>query len=64
MIKKNIKLGHARGTTGPYIHHVTAIHDHGAYALYKATKFIHDLKPDPVQPSEEEIKSYLRENSS
>lgn len=45
---------------GPYIHHVAAIHDHAAYALYEAVQFIPGLRPDPVQPTEEEIRAYLR----
>ncbi len=45
---------------GPYIHHVVGIHDHAAYALYEATRFIPGLKPDPANPTEEEIRAYLR----
>jgi len=45
---------------GPYIHHVVGVHDKAAYALYEATRFIPGLKPDPVNPTEEEIKAYLR----
>jgi len=45
---------------GPYIHHVVGIHDKAAYALYEATRFIPELKPDPANPTEEEIKAYLR----
>ena len=39
---------------------VEAIHDHCAAALYEATKYIPGLKPDPVQPAEDEIRAYLR----
>ena len=45
---------------GPYVHHVAGIHDHCAAALYEATKYIPGLKPDPVQPTEDEIRAYLR----
>ena len=45
---------------GPYIHHVVAVHDSAAYALYEATRFIPGLEPDPADPSEEEIRAYLR----
>lgn len=45
---------------GPYVHHVAGVHEHCAYALYEATRFIPGLKPDPVQPTEEEIRRYLR----
>jgi L-fucose isomerase-like protein len=47
---------------GPYVHHVAGIHDHCAAALYEATKYIPGLKPDPAQPTEEEIRAYLRGN--
>jgi L-fucose isomerase-like protein len=45
---------------GPYIHHVVGAHGHAAYALYEATRFIPGLKPDPANPTEEEIRAYLR----
>jgi L-fucose isomerase-like protein len=45
---------------GPYIHHVAATYDKVAPVLYEATKFIPGLEPDPVQPTEQEIKAYLR----
>ncbi len=45
---------------GPYIHHVAAVHEKVAYTLYEATRFIPGLRPDPVDPTEEEIRSYLR----
>lgn len=45
---------------GPYIHHVVAIHDRVSYTLYEATRFIPGLKPDPANPTEDEIRSYLR----
>ena len=45
---------------GPYVHHVAGIHDHCSAALFEATKYIPGLKPDPAQPTEEEIRAYLR----
>ena len=45
---------------GPYVHHVAGVHDQCAYGLYEATRFIPGLKPDPVQPTEAEIRAYLR----
>jgi L-fucose isomerase-like protein len=45
---------------GPYIHHVVGTHGQAAYALYEATRFIPGLKPDPANPTEEEIRAYLR----
>ncbi|MCL2462202.1 MAG: L-fucose/L-arabinose isomerase family protein [Defluviitaleaceae bacterium] len=45
---------------GPYIHHVSGVHGHFSAALYEATKYIPGLKPDPAQPTEEEIRAYLR----
>lgn len=48
---------------GPYVHHVAAIHDACAPALYEACRFIPGLKADPVQPTEGEIKAFLRGKS-
>ena len=45
---------------GPYIHHVVAVHDRAVYALYEATRFIPGLEPDPANPTEEEIRAWLR----
>jgi L-fucose isomerase-like protein len=45
---------------GPYIHHVVAIHDHASYALYEAVRFIPGLEADPANPTEAEIRAYLR----
>jgi L-fucose isomerase-like protein len=45
---------------GPYIHHVAGIHDKAAYALLEATRYIPGLRPDPVHPTEAEIRAYLR----
>ena len=45
---------------GPYIHHVAGIHDLVAPALFEATRFIPGLKADPVQPTAEDIRAFLR----
>ncbi|MFW6181939.1 MAG: fucose isomerase, partial [Spirochaetota bacterium] len=45
---------------GPYIHHVVGVHDTAAYALYEATRFIPGLEPDPANPTEDEIRAWLR----
>jgi L-fucose isomerase-like protein len=45
---------------GPYVHHVAGVSDHCAAALYEATKYIPGLIPDPVHPTEKEIRAYLR----
>ncbi len=45
---------------GPYIHHVANVHGHVAPVLYEACRFIPGLEPDPVEPTEEEIKAWLR----
>ncbi len=57
---KNWPLWEEKFIYGPYIHHVAAVHEKVAYSLYEATRFIPGLKPDPVDPDEGEIKSYLR----
>jgi len=57
---KNWPLWEEKLIYGPYIHHVAAVHDRAAYALYEATRFIPGLKPDPVEPTEDEIRAYLR----
>lgn len=54
------KLWEEKLIYGPYVHHVAGIHDHCAAALYEATKYIPGLKPDPAQPTEEELRAYLR----
>jgi len=53
-------LWEERIVRGPYIHHVAGIHGSYAPALYEATRYIPGLKPDPVQPTAEEIGAYLR----
>jgi L-fucose isomerase-like protein len=45
---------------GPYVHHVAGVSDYCAAALYEATKYIPGLTPDPVYPTENQIKAYLR----
>lgn len=47
---------------GPYVHHCTGIHDNVIPALYEACTYIPGLKPDPVDPSESQIRSWLRGN--
>jgi L-fucose isomerase-like protein len=53
------KLEH-RLIYGPYIHHVTGVHEKIAPVLYEACRFIPGLTPDPVDPTKEEIEKYLR----
>ena len=45
---------------GPYIHHCTGVHGKFAPALYEACRYIPGLKPDPVEPTAQEIEKYLR----
>ena len=45
---------------GPYVHHVAGIHGHHAAALYEACRYIPGLRPDPVEPTESEIRKRLR----
>ncbi len=45
---------------GPYIHHVAAIHGRFAPALLEATRYIPGLRPDPVQPTAEQVGAWLR----
>ncbi|MDR1286510.1 MAG: fucose isomerase [Treponema sp.] len=45
---------------GPYIHHVAGGSGHCAGVLYEACKYIPGLKPDPVHPTDAEIRSWLR----
>lgn len=44
---------------GPYIHHVSCIHDKVCFSLYEATRFIPGLRADPIEPTEQEILNYL-----
>lgn len=45
---------------GPYIHHCTGVHGKYAPALFEACRYIPGLKPDPVDPTEAEIRRFLR----
>jgi L-fucose isomerase-like protein len=45
---------------GPYIHHSVGIHANVIPALYEACEYIPGLTPDPVDPTESEIKAWLR----
>ncbi len=40
---------------GPYVHHVSCVHGSFAKALYEACRFIPGLRPDPVEPTREEL---------
>ncbi len=44
---------------GPYIHHITGIHDKIAPVLYEAVKYIKDLQLDTIDPTIDEIKDWL-----
>lgn len=48
---------------GPYVHHCSGIHEDVIPALYEACNFIPGLKPDPVDPTEAQIQSWLRGNN-
>lgn len=45
---------------GPYIHHSTGIHANVIPIIYEACQYIPGLTPDPVDPTEEEIRAWLR----
>jgi len=45
---------------GPYIHHVTAVHGRVSPVLYEASRYIEGLTLDAIEPTEEEIRSWLR----
>lgn len=45
---------------GPYIHHCVGVHARIAPALYEACRFLPGVVPDPVEPSGEEIRAWLR----
>ncbi len=57
---ENWPLWEERIIYGPYIHHVAGINGKYSAALYEATKYIPGLKADPVQPTEDQIRRYLR----
>lgn len=44
---------------GPYVHHCVGVHKNVIPALYEACKYI-GVRPDPVDPCEDEIKAWLR----
>lgn len=48
---------------GPYVHHCVGIHDDVIPALYEACNYIPGLNPDPVEPTEAQIKAWLRGNN-
>ncbi|GAA0136004.1 L-fucose/L-arabinose isomerase family protein [Paenibacillus sp. YSY-4.3] len=45
---------------GPYVHHSVGIHANVIPALYEACNYIPGLTADPVDPTEEQIKAWLR----
>lgn len=45
---------------GPYIHHCVGIHGRLAPVLYEASKYIPGLEPDPVDPTQDDIRAYWR----
>ncbi|MFE8697463.1 L-fucose/L-arabinose isomerase family protein [Cytobacillus sp. FJAT-53684] len=45
---------------GPYVHHSVGIHANVIPAIYEACNYIPGLNPDPVDPTEDEIRSWLR----
>lgn len=45
---------------GPYIHHSVGVHSDVIPALFEACEYIPGLTPDPVDPTESEIRAWLR----
>lgn len=45
---------------GPYIHHSVGIHANVIPVLFEAYEYISGLTPDPVDPTEEESRAWLR----
>jgi len=45
---------------GPYIHHTVGIHANVIPILFEACEYIPGLTPDPVDPTESEIRAWLR----
>jgi len=45
---------------GPYVHHSVGIHANVIPALYEACAYIPGLTPDPVDPTGEQIRAWLR----
>lgn len=48
---------------GPYVHHCVGLHEEVIPALYEACNYIPGLTPDPVDPTEAQIKAWLRGNN-
>jgi hypothetical protein len=44
---------------GPYIHHVAGVYGKLAPAVHEGLKYL-GIQPEPVEPTEEEIKAYWR----
>ena len=44
---------------GPYIHHITGVHDKIAPVLYEAVRYIKDLQLDTIDPTIDDIKDWL-----
>ena len=49
---------------GPYIHHTSCIYGKYASVIYEASRYLNGVTFDPTQPTEEEIRKYLRSNNS
>ena len=47
---------------GPYIHHISCIYGKYASVIYEASRYLNGVTFDPTQPTEEEIRKYLRTN--
>lgn len=47
---------------GPYIHHTSCIYGNYAPVLYEAIRYFDGISFDPIDPTIEEIKKYLRTN--
>ena len=47
---------------GPYIHHTSCIYGKYAAVMYEAMRYLDGIDFDPAEPTEEEIKKYLRSN--
>lgn len=56
---RNWPLWEERIIYGPYIHHVVGVYGKLAPALYEGLKYL-GIEPEPVEPTEEEIRAYLR----
>lgn len=56
-------LWEERLVKGPYVHHAIGIHANAIPALYEACNYIPGLSADPVDPTEQQIQSWLRGGS-